>query len=731
MKGIKNKENKGTQKDKLAVVAMGICGIFFCLIIRLGYITLVKGNEYSAEAESDWHSEVSVTAKRGDIVDRNGSILVSSANVYRIDFDLDALRQYVDEEKLDINTIANDIATILEINAQEVLEIINTKTSTGLDATFATLARGVEKAKADKIKELKIYGVLVSDDVKRYYPNGNFLAHALGSINSDGHGLTGVELQYDQYLAGIPGMKIEGVDAATNQMPFVPYKFTPPVDGKNVVLTIDENIQYFVERIAEKGLNQNKAKQVSILVMDPNNGDILAMTNKRDYDPNNPYDGAENFPGSTDEEKLQSMWRNSIISDTFEPGSTFKIVTMIAAMEEGVVKETDTFNCTGGVKFGSHTVHCWKLDGHGVQTLPEILMNSCNPGFMEVGSRLGKVKLNEYIKKLGFGKTTKIDLPGEAEGIIKPNDEISDIDLATIAFGQTNTVTWIQLMTAFNAVANGGDLIQPHIMKEITHEDQSGETVVDEVYQPNIKKKVLSEENTATLRGYLERTATQDGPPNSFVQGYDIGAKSGTAQKVDPVLGGYSADKYIASMVALSPVENPQITVFIAVDEPSTGIYYGGQVAAPLMKELFKDIFSYMDSPIAKERYEISRDIVIPDVRGKSLNEAKSILDENYLDYEIEGKGDTITSIEPYPGSTVKEGTTIKVSTKGKTVDKKVIVPNLKGTSQEYAQSLLDKLGLSCTFEGEGEIYHQSIPKGTLLDKGSTIKLTLKKESEY
>lgn len=721
----KKKRIKDNPVNRLLGIAIIICAAFLVLIIRLGYIVFVRGAEYKDKADTQWNQEVKVTARRGDILDRNGNHIAASANVYRVDFDIKAFTKEIEDENLDINDIVQRIAETMSMTKEEVLAVINS----GLD--YPNLARGVEKNVRDAVRELNIYGLTTSDDVKRYYPHGNYLAQALGSINSDGQGLTGIELEYNQYLAGVPGMKIEAVDSKQNQMPNFKYKLTPAIDGKDIVLTIDENIQYFAEKIAEKGIKENKAKGVSVLVMNPNTGEILAMANKPDYDPNEPFEGSEKFDGNTESEQIQSMWRNSLISNTFEPGSTFKTITMIAAMEEGVVSENDTFNCTGSLKFGETSVHCWELGGHGVQTLPEILKNSCNVGFMIIGERLEKAKLNEYIKKLGFGKITGIDLPGEGEGIVKSNDTISEIDLATISFGQTNTVTAIQLMTAFNAIANGGDLIQPHIVKEISHTDRTGNTIIDEVIEPSIKKNVLSEEKTAILRGYLERTATQDGEPGSFVQGYDIGAKSGTAQKVDPEIGGYSATKYIASMVALAPVENPEITVFIAVDEPSTGKYYGGQVAAPLVKELFKMIFNYIESPLINNGYSLAKDIIVPDIRGKSKDEAEKILSENGLNIKVTGKGDIINSMEPFPGTAVKEGAEIQASAKGNSIDKKIVLPDLKGKTLENAKALLENLGLSCTAEGEGEVYYQSIPKGTVLEKGTSIKLTLKKESEY
>lgn len=693
---------------------------------------IVGGRSLEAKANSEWQKEISVTATRGDILDRNGSVLVSSANVYRIDFDLDSVRNHIKDNDLTMDDIAVEISDVTGVEVDDVLKALNRKNSDGSDASYAPLIRGVTKAVADSADALGIYGLIVSRDVKRYYPNGNFLASALGGINSEGAGLTGIELQYDEYLAGIAGMKIGAYDSRGNRLPFDTYKFTPAIDGSDIVTTVDENLQYIAEKIAQKGLEEHNAKGVHVLIMDPNNGEILAMVNKPDYDPNDPFSGYESFEGETDNDKIQNMWRNWLVSDTFEPGSTFKTVTMIAALEEGLVNDNDIFTCNGSVKFGNTTVHCWKHEGHGTQTLGEVLKNSCNVGMMEIGERLGIDTLNKYIYKLGFGKTTGIDFPGEASGIVKSSDTVSAIDLATISFGQTNTVTALQLMAAFNAIANGGDLIQPHIVKEISHEDESGNRVIDETIKPTIKKDLLSDENTALLRSYLERTVTKDGPEGSFVQGYNVGGKTGTAQKVDPTTGTYSSDKYIPSMVALAPVENPQITVFIAVDGPSNGLYYGGEVAAPLMKELFEEVFKYMDSPLAKERFSIYKNVIIPDVRGKSIEEAKEILKENGLEAEVKGSGKTIVSMDSYPGAIVKEGTTISITAKDNgQVQKEIIMPDLKGTTKEFATSILDNLGLVYEFEGEGTVHSQSITSGNKIVKGTKVTIILKKEYEY
>ena len=713
--------------DRLIVVAIAIGSVIGLLLVKMLYLTVIKGPELAEKAETQWKSEMNLTAMRGNIVDRNGSILVTSTNVYRIEVDMDTLKTYIEDEKTTVEKVSSDLAEALGASYDDIYGKLSDE-----ENKFIILSKGLEKDVIDKVKSLEIRGLVYYDEIERYYPNGNYLSQVLGIINSEGVGLTGLELQYDDYLSGLSGIRIGGVDAYSNDLPFVSGKQTNAINGKDIVTTIDENLQYYAELVANEGLETYKAKRVFITIMNPNNGEILAMASTQGYDPNNPYEGYESFEGDTENDKIQNMWRNSIVSDTYEPGSTFKIITMAAAMEEGLIHDDDVFVCNGSKTFGDVQVHCWNISGHGAQTAAEILKNSCNVGFMELGARLGAEKLNEYIKKLGFGSITGIDLPGEAEGIVKSTNSISDIDLATIAFGQTNTLNALQLLTAVNAVANGGNLIQPHIVKEITHKDSNGNTIVDKTIEGKTTENVLSEKTSATLREYLERTATQDEGAGTFVQGYDIAGKTGTAEKVDRETGTYSADKYIASMVAMTPVDDPQLTVYISVDEPSTGVYYGGQVASPLMKKLFSHIFAYIESPTGKASYSISKDVVIPEVRGKSIEEAKSILEENGLGCEINGDGNTIVSINPYPGTTVKAGSKITLTASSKSsIDNKIIMPDLAGTTVEFAINLLDNLGLQYEYEGSGKVVKQSISSGELISSGTKVKLVFKEESEY
>lgn len=724
--------NKRTFKDRaiirkrIAVVLWIVVTVILVLMLRLSYIMIVKRDDYASRAEEQWTSEVRIDARRGRILDRNGEELAVSANVYRIDFDLNSIRQYLKKNELSIADIAPKISEASGIALEDVIKKLETTLPSGAYAGSATLVRRIEKDSADKVKALEISGVIVSPDTKRYYPNGDFLSHVLGSTNIDGQGLTGIELQYNEYLSGVPGLRISEIDRNAENLPYTISEFTSPIDGKDVVLTIDKEIQYFAEKIAEKGLVDNNAKRVSVTVMNPQTGEVLAMVNKPDFDPNNPFTGFEEFSGNTDAEKLQKMWRNSLVNDTFEPGSIFKVVTMIAALQEHIATESDVFNCGGSLQVGPHTIKCWKTTGHGQQTLPEILQNSCNVGFMKLGERIGRDKLNEYIKKLGFGQASGIDLPGEAKGIIKKTEDIKEADLATISFGQTNTVNAMQYMAAYNAIANGGNLIQPHIMKEVTHFVQDGTTVVDETFNPNIKENVLSAEDTATLRSYLERTVNQGGSNKTYIEGYHIGAKTGTAQKVNPLTGGYESGKYISSIAAMAPIDNPQITVFISIDEPSNGDYYAGVICTPLAKQLLTDIFNYMDDKFSKDNNPIIRDIIIPEIRGMSVADAKKVLKESNLEYNIEGNGAIITGVQPYPGYTVKEGTKINLYTgEDGTYNSNVVMPDLRGYSVSSAQNILDDLGIKYILEGEGFVSKQSVPEGEVLSAGTTVKLIL------
>jgi stage V sporulation protein D (sporulation-specific penicillin-binding protein) len=719
--------DKVLMKKRMIVAMLLAFLVFIGLTVRLGYVMFVKGTTYKSLATQQWTSDVRINAKRGSILDRNGNELAVSYNVYRVDLDLNTLRKDLENNGMTMEQVAAVLSGIIGEEEADVLHILTNPLPNGKLRGSAILKRRIEKDSTDAIrefcKEKEINGIVISPDTKRYYPNGTFAAHILGHTNSDGEGLTGLELYYDKYLAGVPGIKVAEIDQKSEGLPYAISEFTEPIDGRNLVTTIDENIQYFAEKLALEALKDNEAKAVSIMVMDPNTGEILGLANAPDYDPNNPW------PEGIADDDIQQMWRNRLVSDAYEPGSIFKVVTATAAIEKGVLTEGETFNCGGGLTIGGRNIHCWKTSGHGPQTFEEILKNSCNVGFMILGERLGAENLNEYIKKFGFGQKTGIDLPGESAGIVKATENISATDLATISFGQSNTTTGVQFMRGFNAIANGGYLITPHLMKEVTHYDDNNNLVVDETY--NIEKKQqFTPKAMEEMRIHLEQVVGAGGGSKAKIDGYRIAGKTGTAQKVDTVNGGYAASKYLASFAGMAPADNPKYTVFVSIDEPNPSLYYAGQIAAPVGQKLFNDLFNYSemkpDGSYMEADESLKADVIVPEVRGLSVSDAKKIITDAGLTIRIEGNGESITDINPKPGFTLKEGKEIILyagGTNGSTDT--VVISDLKGFTKESVLKLFSDLGLKCEFVGEGLVVEQSVTAGQEIKKGTTVTLHL------
>ena len=720
----KNKKIKLNEGRVLAFL-LAIVILFLALSGRLLYISIFRSKDYKAMAEEQWTNEIQIDARRGRILDRNNRELAVTANVFRVDLDLITLRKYIDKKDTDNIEIAKLLAEALEMDEEKVLSRIELTYPSGNPANSATLIRRIEKEKADKVKELDINGVIVSEDTKRYYPNGDFLSHTLGTTNADGEGLSGLELYYNEELMGIPGVRVSEVSGNSTSNPYSETSFTPPVDGKDMTLTIDENIQYFVEKVAEDALKKHNADSVSIAVMNPNNGEILGMVNKPGFNPNNPYEGSEAFKGKDESAKLQNMWRNTIVSDSFEPGSIFKIITSIAAIEENIAGKDEVYYCDGSLNVAGKNIKCWKPGGHGVQNFNQTLENSCNVAFMEMGAKLGAEKLNEYIKLFGFGTQSGIDLPGEATGIVKNVEDISAVDLATISFGQTNTMNGIQFMTALNAVANGGDLIQPHIMKELSHKDDNGTKIIDEVFVPKIQENIVDEKSTMRVKEALESTVSNGSSKDAGIEGIKVAGKTGTAEKVDPETGTYGAG-YIASFAGFAPYDNPQVSLIVIIDNPKNGEHFGGIVAAPFAGELFNNIFNYIS---LNEGQLDAKDesVIIPDLRGDKVTSAEKTLNELGINCVIEGDGTFVTSVTPIPGYKVKKGDSITLyaGSRFDRNEKEIVVPDFRKLNKEEAEEILKSLGLKGEFEGEGEIKEQSINAGEIIKSGDKIKFKL------
>ncbi|GCD08943.1 stage V sporulation protein D [Clostridium tagluense] len=724
---------KGEYRDKvlvkrrMLVVFFILFLLFLLLVSRLSYVMIVKGKDYKERAILQWTSDVRIAPQRGRILDRNENELAISANVFRVDLDLNSLRTTTKKNKLTMEGIAPELAKILGMESKDVLSTLTRKNSKGKSVGSAILKRRIDKDIADKIVDFsaskKLRGIVITGDTKRYYPNNNFLANVLGHTNSDGNGLTGVELYYDKYLSGIPGINLSETDQKSENLPYKISDYTKPVNGKDVVLTIDEMIQYFCEKAATQAMVDNKANAVTIIAMNPKNGEILGMVNKPDYNPNDPWDLTKSF------DENQKAWRNRAVSDTFEPGSIFKVVTATAAMEEKVVNDTDRFVCNGSNVVNGKVVKCWKTTGHGSQSFVDILKNSCNVGFMELGKRLGPEKLNKYIYLFGFGKKTAIDLNGEALGIIRKTKDMTPLDVAVTSFGQGNTLSCVQYLTAFNAIANGGKLITPHVMKEIAAYDDLKNKKIIQAYSNFNERKIIDEAVAKQLRSYLEQVIENGGGKKAYIAGYHIAGKTGTAQKINSTGVGYAPGKYVASFAGMAPASDPQVTLLVSIDEPDPSNYYGGQIATVVAKQAFNDIFNYLslksDASIEETSKSLLRDIIVPEVRGLKKAEAEKILKENSLKLKLGAEGEVITDMTPKPGYTVKEGTEIILHTDTKLqYSNTVIVPNIKGNSPEKASEMLNSLGLKVEFIGDGIVSEQSM-EGSEVKKGTTITVHL------
>lgn len=581
------KTKRFVKKGKLVFIGLLLIVLFIGLIGKLIYLMMINRFEYKSMAVEQQTTTIPISAKRGEILDRSYNELAVNEDIYRIDLDLKTLRQTLGDRKMSFPQLADKLSPMLNMKSKDILKILNTTLPNGLPANSALLKRQVEKSAMQQVKALNIKGIIISSDTKRYYVNGNFMTSILGLVNSQGQGISGVELSYDKELSGMPGSMTYEKDAKNNQLPYATPKYTQPIEGKNIILTVDSVIQQFAEQAAQKALEDNSAKAVNIMVMNPQNGEILAMANKPSLDLNN----ASSIYNSANNPEI--LCKNPSIQDNFEPGSIFKVVTAASALENNIGLN-DAYICNGSITIDGSPIHCWNLNGHGSESFVDIIKNSCNVGFAELGNKLGKDKLVATAKKMGFGKKTGIDLPGESAGSLRNPDQINKFDLSELAFGQGVAVNQVQYMAAFNAIANGGTWIRPHMMKYIAHADDTNNEIVDKKYDNYGKKNVYNAQLASELREDLTKVVTEGVGKNAFVQGIDIAGKTGTAEIADPKTGGYAAGKYMSSFAGMAPEENPKITLLVSVDEPGGSNYYASDVSAPVARVLFQEIFNYI-----------------------------------------------------------------------------------------------------------------------------------------
>jgi len=665
------------------------------LSLRLVWIQVINSEEYQEKAIEQRRMQIKVEPKRGIIYDRKGNELAISASSETVV----AIPPEIDDPE----ETARKLASVLEMDYSYVLERL-TK-----NARAVYVKRKLDKEMAARVRQLDLKGITFTEESKRYYPNDNLASHILGFAGIDSQGLDGLELSYDKYLRGTPGRIEIEKDATGRSLPNSSEEYVPPRNGYNIYLTIDEVIQYIVERELDRALKEFNISGGTVIVMEPKTGSILALANRPDYNPNYFAD----YP--------QKNWRNRAISDGFEPGSTFKIITTAAALESGVVNENDIFVDPGHIKVSGENISCWKAGGHGRQTFAEVVQNSCNPGFVQVGMRLGKEEFYNYITALGFGKPTEVKLPGEARGILSEFDAIGPVELATMTFGHGINVTPIQLTAAVAAIANDGLLMRPRLVKEIrTPEGELYQTV-----DPIPVRQVVSSETSKRTLKLLERVVSDGTGVNAQIEGYRVGGKTGTAKH-------YGAEVYDSSFIGVLPIDDPRLVITVVLYDVTGFPYYGSQTAAPIFRNIALDVLRYLEIPPELELPEEDtpqKRILVPDVKGLSVFEAEEMLRKNHFDVKLIGGSDKILKQVPLPGAEVLTGTTILLYTEEEAELEKnyyIAVPDLTGLTREEAANLLAELGLVLIFEGEGKVIKQDLEPGSRVPGGSQIKVVLK-----
>ncbi len=612
--------------------------LLIIIILRVFYVQVFEYDKLSSLASDLWSRNLPIEAARGRILDRNGVVLADNETTTSL--------VLIPNQITDKETATEKLAEILGVTYDEMKEHVYKETS--IERVHPE-GRRLSYEIADKIEALNLEGVYLVKEAKRTYPYGSLLAHVLGYVGIDNQGLSGLELQYDDYLTGKAGAIKYFSDAKGNQLELNDV-YIEPQNGMDLQLTIDINIQQSLERELDNVVSMFNPDMALAVVMDPNNGEILAMSSRPTFDPNNYQDYSQ-----------EVLSRNLPIWATYEPGSTQKIITMAASVEEKVMDIfKDHFYDSGSVDVDSAHIKCWKAGGHGDQTFLQVLQNSCNPGFVKLGQLLGKEKLFSYLDLFGFGSKTGIDLNGEGEGIIFPLSRVGNVELATTAFGQGISVTPIQQITAISAVLNGGSLYTPYVLKNIL-EPETGNVL----YQNNAKfvRKTISEETSEIMRYALESVVALGGGKAAYIDGYRIGGKTGTAQKVEN--GAYLVNNYIMSFVGIVPSNDPEAVLYIAIDNPKNTALLSSYTTTPIARRILLDIIDALD--IEKQEGGIEKDwqwddkvyYEVANVVGKTPQEAKTLLEHFALEYS--GSGDKIISQSPEAGTRLEEGSTIKL----------------------------------------------------------------------
>ena len=723
------------QRTAILILLILVLG-FGAAVLRLTYLTTVQSSELQESAVDLQLADTTVSAKRGTIYDANGNVLAESASVWQVvmspvNFKNDKQRQ----------AAAKGLSEIFDLEYNDVLD------DTKQQSHYVVVKRRIESDEREKVLELidtlkKDYscsGVIqLLDDYKRYYPKNSLASSVIGFTGSDDQGLEGIEYEYDSYLSGTPGRIITAQNARGTDMPFRYEQNVESEDGNNVYLTIDETIQSICEKYMQKGVEDNNVLNKGVCIaMDVNTGAILAMVTTDGYDLNNPYELSAKDKKkikSTPKKKqaeaesaaLSNMWRNKAVADTYMPGSVFKMCVASAALEENLVNEKTSFTCTGSILVEGETIHCSNIAGHGTQNFVEVISNSCNPAFIQIGQMLGAGKFRQYYQGFGFSDKTGIDLPGEAEDSFWKEGKMGGVDLAVASFGQNFAITPIQMITACAAVSNGGYVVQPHVVSKIT--DSKGNVI--KTVDKKVKRQVISDDTSKKMNEYLEYNTERQGAAAGYISGYKVAGKTGTTEKrgVTKFESSFSED-YISSFCGYAPADDPQIAMLVFFDTPDGDAYYGSQVSSPVFINIMSEVLPYLDVKTSYTDEELGYvDASAGDYTGVSVDEAKTAVEADGFTATVKGNGSTVISQIPTVSSGLQKGGSIVLYTDSDSQSETVSVPSLIGLSPDEVNDVASAYGLNVSFSGattsSGTSSSQNVEAGTSVSPGTVITVS-------
>ena len=705
------------------------------LIYRLGHIQFVKGEEYQRMAYNNQTQKRQINPKRGTIYDRNGKGLAISASVDTIGVNPKELRDAVKGDETKLRTIANDLAAILGMDSEDIMKKFQANTR------FEFIKKKVDREIGSKVRayvtNAGLWSIYVDEDSKRYYPKGNLASHVLGFTGTDDQGLSGIELVLESTLKGVPGKIMNEVDVLGRQVSFSKERYIDAIDGYDVYLTIDETIQYLAEKAMDQAiLDYNLKRGATCIVMDPNTAEVLALVSKPDFDPNDPDARPfgildDDWKGFNDPEDSKYLWqtvfRNKAVMDTYEPGSVFKAITAAAAIEENVVNLNTPEVCKP-ISLAGHTINCWKQGGHGAEDFLHAVYNSCNPVFVKTALDLGINKFYDYFRLFGFTERTGIELQGEPTNEEYKNLQHKDpkeIDLAVSSFGQRFQISPIQMITAYCAIANGGNLMKPTIIKQIT--DSEGNII--KKFEPQVVRKVISEETAAIVRQALEGVVAEGTGKNAYVAGYRIAGKTGTSQTLQTDTEG----RYIVSFMAVAPANKPKVCVLVVLDHPQNemNLRSGGILAAPVAGRLTEEILKYLQVEreyTEKDKQEMTQEVYVPNVTGLTAAEAEEKLKAFGLKFmyegELKGPDAIIYNQMPKADFSIPQNSTIILYTEENMAETVVTMPDLSNRTVPEAIEALERIGLNIRIRGSGTVQKQEYPPGTQLKKGQVVEVS-------